>query len=685
MPKISELPLASKLKEEDYIPIVQDGVTKRIKGTHFVTEEEYSLDVFSPVIIANNKAMYKLGEGDATDFSYSTYDGQVKSAILKGRTLVNLLEYYGRYCSYDSETGIYTSTQDTWIAPVKTSQKVKVGVPYTLFAKVNTTSDNIYIRLDYTTGTIVKDLINGEQVTPNSDIFIKTTIVFDQEHGIVFNIREAYGGVVKMSNMMLIEGDYTNIDIPYFEGMQSVKMPVLTITGKNLFNMKNCYASPYGYNQNKGKLEQINDNEYKVIPNQSGTDYGISIGQNVNLKANIEYSVTFEYGDTNESQFNYFSVHYVDGRTGTIMERGETGILNKFTFTPTKDINYVWFTNVWNSTETVVVKNIQIEQGSTSTTYEPYKSNILTTNEVVELRDIGDVRDELNLLTGELTQRVGEIVLDGSEMWVQNTAWNISMGVSDSSMFNLPLDGAVPVTNQNKINLACDRLSVDYEQWNTASMSISIFKNPTRVSIVLPNSIAQNISEFKQYLQQSPVTIQYQLVTPIVKTVDLSGAPFGYKGGHIIKSNAEGSLLPKFEYEVAVSRGAQISQNTTTLIRHDEKISELLKKTATVYINQKVKIANLLDEIGTQDKVQTVPLVDMTDSDMVLDNMGVEHEIEIVENPDSLLINLIYDLIELNDTFELLEKVEVLRRSGLIDKQNYEVIKVKLNRVFEGE
>ena len=31
--------------------------------------------------------------------------------------------------------------------------------------------------------------------------------------------------------------------------------------------MKNCYASPYGYNQNKGTLEQINDNEYKVIPN----------------------------------------------------------------------------------------------------------------------------------------------------------------------------------------------------------------------------------------------------------------------------------------------------------------------------------------------------------------------------------------------------------------------------------
>ena len=89
MPKISELPLANKLKEEDYIPIVQDGVTKKVKGTHFVTEEEYSLDAFSPTIAANDKAMYKFGEGDSVDFSDSAYDGAYKSAILKGMTLVN--------------------------------------------------------------------------------------------------------------------------------------------------------------------------------------------------------------------------------------------------------------------------------------------------------------------------------------------------------------------------------------------------------------------------------------------------------------------------------------------------------------------------------------------------------------------------------------------------------------------
>ena len=45
---------------------------------------------------------------------------------------------------------------------------------------------------------------------------------------------------------------------------------------------------------------------------------------------------------------------------------------------------------------------------SSKNIYEPYKSNILTVNEDVTLRSNGDICDELNLLTGQLTQRIGE-------------------------------------------------------------------------------------------------------------------------------------------------------------------------------------------------------------------------------------------------------------------------------------
>ena len=54
---------------------------------------------------------------------------------------------------------------------------------------------------------------------------------------------------------------------------------------------------------------------------------------------------------------------------------------------------------------------IPISSAWTFDDYEPYKTNTLTVNEDVTLRAIGDVRDELDCLTGQLTQRIGE---DGS-------------------------------------------------------------------------------------------------------------------------------------------------------------------------------------------------------------------------------------------------------------------------------
>ena len=81
----------------------------------------------------------------------------------------------------------------------------------------------------------------------------------------------------------------------------------------------------------------------------------------------------------------------------------------------------------------LTTKNIQLEKSSTSTQYEPYKTNILTVNEPVELRGIGKVKDELNLLTGELTQRIGEVVFDGSE----DENWHIDMSSNNVTRLNM--------------------------------------------------------------------------------------------------------------------------------------------------------------------------------------------------------------------------------------------------------
>jgi hypothetical protein len=81
----------------------------------------------------------------------------------------------------------------------------------------------------------------------------------------------------------------------------------------------------------------------------------------------------------------------------------------------------------------VVLSNVQIEECTTITSYEPYKSNTVTCNEEVTLRGIGDVRDELDLVTGKLTQRIGEIVLDGSQSVIGGGHIGINNAISDWS------------------------------------------------------------------------------------------------------------------------------------------------------------------------------------------------------------------------------------------------------------
>jgi hypothetical protein len=205
-----------------------------------------------------------------------------------------------------------------------------------------------------------------------------------------------------MENVMLLEYQegMENWDISYFEGMKSVQMPVLTTTGKNLFDINSM--------SNINNWDTVVSNEipycsYKINlkPN---TTYTFSQKQFVNIE-NVYASFGLEKGG-----YEYLlAITHPNAQYPTTLKL----------ITDDRGLIYVKLYNANTTLETFISKlsnnQLQLEESSTATLYEPFKSNILTVNEPVELRGIGDVKDELNLLTGELTQRVGEIVFDGSD------------------------------------------------------------------------------------------------------------------------------------------------------------------------------------------------------------------------------------------------------------------------------
>lgn len=522
--KISQLTQATQVKSDDVTVIVQDGVTKKLPLNTLVTKQDienkkvaglakldeieatYENDTYTPTITVKNKSSVKTGEGDEVDYSANVMDGPAKSAILKGQTLVNV-----NRSNYTANTNI---TTDYGQAIEFYDADMLPNTTYTII----TYSDNPY---ECRFSQMYNDREYALGVVKVGTPFVFTTVGNHQGlrsylKGDELNIPQ--GTEIKI---LIIEGDYTNIDIPFFEGMQSVKMPVLTTS------------------------------------NEDGT-----------------------------------------------------------------------------------------------------KTNILTVNEPVELRGIGDVQDTLDGLTGELTQRVDEIVFNGSEDWSNDGSLcftSINERVMNSSAISnylKPVEFTDFFSNKNLLGVSC-------QDWGSTS----------RIYIKINASYTKE--ETLQYLQQHPLIIQFKLVTPIIKTVDLmpsgthpSTTPYCWKNGHIQLSSS--GLLPNLEYSVVTSRAGQINQNATMIVKNDKRIFDLEILLAGGLVNTTYQALTLQNQVETG-----------------LSKVSLSSETE----PDYLLYHMIMKLIEekaykLDD---LTEKVSVFYLYEKLSDEQFETIYSALYPFVEDE
>ena len=83
--------------------------------------------------------------------------------------------------------------------------------------------------------------------------------------------------------------------------------------------------------------------------------------------------------------------------------------------------------------------------------------------------------------------------------------------------------------------------------------------------------------ELNSLVKTDMVNTQYRLAEPITTIVKPSTVPFAYENGHVIlESGYEGqSLLPHLKYSVTTSRTGQITQNSKTIMKHEQQISSL--------------------------------------------------------------------------------------------------------------
>ena len=174
------------------------------------------------------------------------------------------------------------------------------------------------------------------------------------------------------------------------------------------------------------------------------------------------------------------------------------------------------------------------------------KTNILTVNEPVELRGIGGVQDTLDCLTGELTQRIGEIVLDGSEDWI-GTAENYRVKIPNVKGYKELKWGQ---------KSAISNLYPPFEGVEMDSYIISEWEgNQIRV-----HDINTTLEELKTKLAEKPLHVIFITNEDSVKTVDLTILDqngqnvkqlMSFNGGtHFNTGSLESSLIPSVSVTV---------------------------------------------------------------------------------------------------------------------------------------
>jgi len=466
-----------------------------------------------------------------------------KSAMLKGQTLVNLIT---------SQTPIRTGSnyKDYSIGYIKANQK------YLAIFNAESSSSLLRCGILKTTGEwnsenlIVTTGLNKVVLTATTDVQVGFRVRYgDSEVSHTLNV----------SNVRLIEyqDGMENWDIPYFEGMASVKNLVVTSTGKNLISYLpptvasgmtltqtdvkselaisgTCTASNYDYYFARSTPGAVIDTEVtRLLVNAPvGTKFVLSN----NLGKECYFGVSRNGSST---------ITWIAGKVGYEVKAG--------------DINVQAFVRFkQGDTYSGERLKIQLEISPSVTTYEPYKSHITSSTEEIILRSLPNgVCDTLNLVTGEYVQRIGEVVLSGGENWTPSSS------VSNTELLRFDLNMGI-LKGYGKV-LLCDKFPYLYIH-NLVGGSSTVNQecvsnhstNESLNLVIRKDRLApQNIDGFRTWLKANPVTIQYELATPVTKKVKLSNSPFMFKDGHIILSSAN-DLLPTFTYTATVGIKGQV-------------------------------------------------------------------------------------------------------------------------------
>ena len=414
-------------------------------------------------------------------------------------------------------------------------------------------------------------------------------------------------------NVMLLEGAYNKREIPFFTGVKSVKNPNITIINQlstesityNCATEIELRGLPNGVADKldiiKGKLttnvgirpyQEGDENLPNIWTDGYETVYALSspvvtnvtfdhptVTANSLIELSSDYLIPqLNYRVLSSNNFpldllqpNQTYTLYADALTSGSYTLGgtKTGIYSQPHTITLGDMT----DNLLTFNGDLGLSNVMLVKGnSLKTTLPPYFSGIrsvtdghlliegmageineITFDEGITLMDCNGVEDTIDLITGTLTKRTGEITLTGVEEWRRVD----DESTASYNVFKLTLGGL------KEALVICDTLQSVFD----TKVMDCIYAHTNELCIVIANVTigGNNVNALKSWLNQHPTTVIYQLRTPVevqLKNIWTTLPPTSYNNQTKISSTVSlTSLKPMISVTIATTTLEEIVTN----------------------------------------------------------------------------------------------------------------------------
>lgn len=285
-------------------------------------------------------------------------------------------------------------------------------------------------------------------------------------------------------------------DVPY-EPYNKYKIPVVS-KGINLidyrtFESRNQSLYPLKINDD-GSLEYTGN--YYITANGSFMEKGKTYVFDYKYESDINPLLRLQYTD------NTYTASFRAGNTVTV----------------TKDVKFIMiYTDFTDVIHYLKIWDLMLVEGTTTKDYEPYVEPVKTKIFLDEpLRKIGDYADYIDFVNGKVVRNIKTETYNGSEEWIRTI-----YGTNPYYLYR----PNISFLETNAILVVCNCFKGVSHDKRAESGNNIVYADNSYEAIYIRNTTYATLEDFKAFLRNNNITVNYVLVESLEEDIKLPNIP----------------------------------------------------------------------------------------------------------------------------------------------------------------